>query len=119
MTERIIAYVDKTIVKITGLRIKGIKPFEVEKILQERIGRTVRVIGITGDSLQLDIYGLEPEAIRLDEQGIIQAISLIPGLTATEVTQIDRAEKARRVDIIELTEVAESACPKERWNARS
>lgn len=119
MAQRIIAYVDKTIVKITGLKIEGIKPIELETILRDKIGRPVRVIGVTSESLQLDVYGLEPEAVLQDEKGIIRAISLAPGLTATEVAQISQAEKARQVDLTVLAQGSVSACPKERWQSRS
>lgn len=119
MNERIIAYVDKTIVKITGLAITGLKPIDLERVLSETIGRPVRVIGVTSDSLELDVYGLEPEAIMRDEKGIIKAISLITGISATEVAQIDRAEKARQVDISVLSQRVENACPKERWLSRT
>ncbi|PKM88833.1 MAG: hypothetical protein CVU87_06545 [Firmicutes bacterium HGW-Firmicutes-12] len=115
MTERIIAYVDKTMVKIIGLKIKGIKPTDIEKVLLEQVERPVRVIGVTSDSLQLDIYGLDPEAILRDEKGIIKAISLVPGLSGTEIAQIDQAEKAQQVDIKTLSEGTDRACPKERW----
>jgi hypothetical protein len=115
MSERIIAYVDKTVVKISGLKIEGIKPIEIERVLRERVKRPVRVIGVTSDSLQLDIYGLEPDAIMRDEEGIIKAISLAPGLSGTEVAQIDQAEKAQQVDIATLSERINKACAKERW----
>ncbi|MDX9872322.1 MAG: hypothetical protein RBT41_07875 [Clostridia bacterium] len=115
MTERIIAYVDKTVVKITGLKIKGMKPVELEKALQEKLGRPARVIGVTSSSLQLDVYGLEPEAILGDEQGIITAISLTEGVTAAEVARIDTAEKALEADVDLLAQGPVSACPKERW----
>lgn len=115
MAERIIAYVDKTVIKITGLKIEGIKPVHLEKLLKEKLGRPARVIGVTSEALQLDVYGLEPEAILADEQGIITAISLAEGITATEVARIDAAEKALEVDIERLAKGPVSACPKERW----
>jgi hypothetical protein len=118
MNQRIIAYVDKTIVKITGLQVTGVKPAELEGILREKVGRPVRVIGVTSESLQLDIYGLEPEAIMQDEKGIIKAISLVPGLTATDVARIDQAEKAQQVDLATLAQCPDRSCPKERWQPK-
>ena len=67
--KRFIAFVDKTVVKITGLSMKGVKPFELEQILQERLKRAVRVIGVSGTDLKLDVYGLAPEEILADENG--------------------------------------------------
>jgi hypothetical protein len=115
MNEKIIAYLDKTIIKITGLQIKGLKPNVLEELVAKHIGRPVRVIGVTSETLQLDVYGLEPEAIMRDEQGIIKAISLVEGLTASDITQIDRAEKAAAVAVEELAKSIEASCPKERW----
>lgn len=115
MSEKIIAYVDKTVVKLTGLKIQGLKPFKLEEFLSSKIGRPVRVIGVTSDSLQMDIYGLEPEAVLEDKEGFIKAISLVPGITASEVVQIEKAEKAVTVPVEELARNRSSACPKERW----
>ncbi len=115
MSEKIIAYVDKTVVKVTGLKVQGFKPVKLEEVLSSKIGRPVRVIGVTSNSLQMDIYGLEPEAILEDSDGFIKAVSLVPGLTASEVVQIDKAEKAVTVPVEELAKNRSSACPKERW----
>jgi sensor domain CHASE-containing protein len=115
MADKIIAYVDKTIVKITGLRIQGVKPNVIEQLVADQIHRPVRVIGVTGDSLQMDVYDLEPDAILRDEAGVIKAISLAPGLTVSDVAQIDSAEKARTVDMQELAGNQTTGCLKERW----
>lgn len=118
MTDRIVAYIDKTIVKISGIKVQGIKPIEVEKLVSERIGRPIRVIGVTSDSLEMDVYGLEPEAILRDNTGIIKAISMVPGLLAADVARIDSAEKAQPVSAEELTRSGGAACPRERRLAR-
>jgi hypothetical protein len=114
MNEKIIAFVDKTVVKITGLSMKGVKPFELEDILQNRLNRAVRVIGVSGTDLKLDVYGLAPEEILADEKGIISALSLSKGVFATDVAQIAEAERAREVPIEELEKTPNDGCPRER-----
>ncbi|MBP1764047.1 MAG: uncharacterized protein H6Q65_1105 [Firmicutes bacterium] len=115
MEDKIVAYVDKTIVKITGIQIQGIKPIELEKAVAAKIGCPVRVIGVTSTSLKMDVYGLDPESILRDEQGLLQTISLIPGLTASDVTQIATAEKAKEISAEELAKRTRTCCPKENW----
>lgn len=115
MEDKIVAYVDKTIVKITGIRIQGIKPVDLEQAVAQKIGCPVRVIGVSSESIQMDIYGLEPEAVLRDEAGLIRTISLIPGLTATDVAQIATAEKAREISAEELAKRTRTSCPKENW----
>lgn len=115
MEDRIIAYVDKTIVKITGIQIQGLKPIELEKAVAQEIGCPVRVIGVSSQSIQMDIYGLEPEAILRNQKGLVQAISLIPGLTASEIVQIVTAEKAREISAEELAKRTRVSCPKANW----
>jgi predicted nucleic acid-binding protein len=115
LEDKIIAYVDKTIVKITGIRVHGIKPVDLEKAVAQSIGSPVRVIGVSSESIQMDIYGLEPEAVLRDATGLIRTISLIPGLTATDVAQIATAEKAREISAEELAKRTRTSCPKENW----
>lgn len=118
MEDQIVAYVDKTIVKITGIRVQGLKPAELETAVAQEIGCPVRVIGVTSQSIQMDVYGLTPEAIIRNEQGLIQAVSLIPGLTASEVAQIAMAEKARAISAADLAKRTRTSCPKENWVSR-
>lgn len=115
MEDKIIAYVDKTIVKITGIHVRGIKPADLEKKVAAAIGCPVRVIGVSSQSIQMDIYGLEPEAVLRNEKGFLQAVSLVPGLTASNIMQIATAEKAREVSAVELAKRTRTSCPKENW----
>lgn len=110
-----VAHVDKTVIKIKGLKIKGIKPFQIEKKLNEIIGRYTRVIGVTGSSIDIDVYGLEPEAIYRNEKGIIKAISTVEGITAFDVMKIDSAEKALEIDIEDVPKGSSDGCARERW----
>lgn len=99
---RIIAMVDKTVVKVTGLEVLGLKPRDVESHLAQALGRPARVIGVGGDGLSFDVYGLAPEAVLADAAGVIRAIALADGVRATEVAQIDSAERARTFDVADL-----------------
>ncbi|MGI6586165.1 MAG: hypothetical protein ACOX3L_09575 [Lutisporaceae bacterium] len=45
--EYIIAYADKTVLKISGLRIKGLNTKKLEQILKEKLYTLVRIIGVT------------------------------------------------------------------------
>lgn len=111
----IIAYVDKTVVKIRGLEVTGLKPYELEKKIEEVIDKRVRIIGVTGSSIDMDIYGMDKEAIFENESGIIKAISMTEGITALEVIKIDSAEKILEVDYENIPRGEYSGCGKERW----
>ena len=113
MTENIIAYVAKTIVKITGISVKGLKPSELEQNLADQLGCPVRVIGVSGGEIKMDIYGLEPEAILRDSRGLIRALALVPGLTAGEVAKIASAEKVAVLSAEELAGIKIAGCAKE------
>nr|WP_072514115.1 hypothetical protein [Ndongobacter massiliensis] len=115
MNEAIIAYVDKSVVKIRGLQVKGLKPFELEKKVEEQIDGRVRVIGVTGESIEMDIYGLDPEAIYANEKGIVQALSLTEGIVASDVVKIDQAEKIVEVDYRDIPTGEYIGCARERW----
>lgn len=115
METRIVAFVDKTVVKITGVKVRGLKPYELEQTLKNQIGRPVRVIGVTGDAIEMDIYGLEPEALYRDEQGIVKAVSMVSGITAAEVIKIASAEKSVEVSIERVPKGEYPGCAKERW----
>ncbi|TDT61902.1 hypothetical protein [Fonticella tunisiensis] len=115
MGSSVIAYVDKTIVKISGLKVKGLKPYQLEDNLRNFIGRPIRVIGVTGESIEMDIYGIEPEAIYKDEQGFIKAVSTADGITAADVVKIDSAQKAIEVPIDKVPRGNSEGCIKERW----
>ena len=75
----------------------------------------VRVIGVTGSSVDMDVYGIDPEKLLKDEQGIIEAVSLSEGITATEVARIAEAKRIVEVDYAELEGKKRTACARERW----
>jgi hypothetical protein len=117
MKERIIVLADKTILRVAGLDVRGLKPTDLEKALSDRLDTPVRVIGVTGESIEVDVYGMEPEAVLADETGAISAISAVEGITASEVTHIASARRAVDVDLDSLPRPMPSAgCRAERWH---
>ncbi|MFW6286350.1 MAG: hypothetical protein ACOC29_00265 [Candidatus Sumerlaeota bacterium] len=115
MDERVIVFADKSVLKIEGLRVRGLKPSELESTLREKLQTTVRLIGVTGDSVELDVYGLEPEAIMKDKAGLIRAVSLVEGIRANEVETMASTRRAVAVDIDRIPPRGEG-CAGERWN---
>ena len=113
--EHVIAYADKTVLKISGVKVKGLKPEDLEEKMNTLFQRPVRLIGVTSDSVEMDVYSLEPEQILENQEGLITAISMVPGLTATEVVQIASAEKARAVSADQIVPGLGQGCARERW----
>ena len=56
---KVIVQVDKTVVKITGVDVKGLNIQELESLLKDKLKSMVRIIGVTGSSLEMDVYGIE------------------------------------------------------------
>ncbi len=112
----VIVYADKTVLKVQGLNIKGLNTGALEKILTEKFGSIVRVIGVTGNSLDMDVYGLGPEQIRRDEQGFIQTIAAAEGISLTDVTRLASAQKIKAVDIDKIPPRDKDYCAGERWS---
>lgn len=115
MSTRVIAYVDKTVVKIRGVKVHGLKPVAVERALARRLGRPVRVIGVTGDSIDMDVYGLDAEAVWRNERGIIKAVSAVDGICGAEVARIASADKPTEMDIARIPAQRGAGCARERW----
>lgn len=112
---KIIVQVDKTVVKITGLKIKGLNIQELEKIIFDKLKSAVRIIGVTGKSIEMDVYGINEEDILKDEGGIIKAISLADGITLSDLAQVSSVQKIKSVDINHIPESNENGCRGERW----
>lgn len=111
----IIAHADKTVLKISGLQVRGLNTRQLEELLSERLHTFVRVIGVTGDRVEMDVYNLEPEQIAKDEQGIIQTVALTEGITASEISAISCNKKIVEVDFDAVPGRPTSDCPRERW----
>ena len=117
MTEnaQIFVQIDKTVVKITGLSVRGLNTVGLEGALKKRMGGVVRIIGVTGDSLAMDVYGLEETDILRNEEGLIKAIAMAEGITLTDVASLAAVKKIRAVDVDEVPDYIEGGCPAERW----
>lgn len=111
----IIAHVDKTVLRISGLEIKGMNTRQLEEILSHRLKSFARVIGVTGEHIEMDVYNLDPEKIQKDANGVIQAIALADGITLTDLTKVSCNEKIKDVAFSEIPEEHISDCPRERW----
>ena len=53
----VIVHADKTVMRITGLRVQGLDTRALEQLLAERLATAVRVIGVTGEAVEMDVYG--------------------------------------------------------------
>ena len=112
---KVIVQVDKTVVKISGIDVKGLNIQELEKIIKDKLQSVVRIIGVTGSSLEMDVYGIEEEDVLRESDGLIKAISLADGITLTDLAQISSVSKIKTVDINDVPEYEEGQCMKERW----
>lgn len=112
---KVIVQVDKTVVKITGLEVKGLNIQDLEKVIQDKLKSVVRIIGVTGTSVEMDVYGVEEESILKESDGLVKAISLAEGITIGDLTKISSVEKIKTVDFDNLPEYNEGGCMKERW----
>ncbi|MGE4213234.1 MAG: hypothetical protein AB7E42_00455 [Anaerotignaceae bacterium] len=112
---KVIVQVDKTVIKITGLQVKGLNIQELEKIILDKLKSVVRIIGVTGESIEMDVYGIEEEDVLKEENGLIKAIAVADGITISDVSQISSVEKIKSVDFNNLPEYHEGTCMKERW----
>lgn len=114
--QKIIAFADKTILKISNVSIKGLDTKELESSLMEKLNTVVRIIGVTGANIEMDIYNLSPEDVLKDAQGIIKAVSLTEGINAENVMELS-AEKAVQVDINNIDMIKNISCARERWQS--
>ena len=94
----IIAHADKSVLKISGLTVKGLNTLQIEELLAAKLKTAVRVIGVTGESIEMDVYQIEPEKIRRDQKGIIEAVALAEGISLTDMTKMVCGDKIVEVD---------------------
>lgn len=113
---KVIVQVDKTVVKIGGLDVKGLNIQQLEEILQNKLKSLVRIIGVTGSSIEMDVYGLEESNILREEDGLIKAIALAEGINISDVTTLSYVKKIKSVNIDSIPEYKEDGCGGERWN---
>lgn len=112
---QVIVYADKTVLKITGLKIQGLDTRSIESIMREKLGTIVRVIGVTGDEIDMDVYGIDADQILRDEQGIIHAVSAAEGIEVTDVVRLASAEHIVPVAWDSIKAREGQYCQKERW----
>lgn len=116
--EYIIAHADKSVLKITGLEVKGLNTKQLEQILADKLHTFVRVIGVTGENIEMDVYNIEPDQVRKDEKGLVESIVLTEGITVTDLTKISCSEKIVEVEYDSIPEEPISECARERWMKR-
>ncbi len=115
-TEKIIAFADKTVFSIRGLKVKGLNTEEIEDILTKKFGTLVRVIGVSGERIEMDVYGIEPEQIKKDQNDVIKAVACAEGVTLTDLAQVESAEKIVEVDYNDVKSLTGPYCARERWS---
>ena len=116
--EYIVAYADKSVLKISGLSVKGMSTTQVEDLLSDKLKALVRVIGVTGTSIEMDVYDAEPEQIRKNADGLIETLALAEGITASDVTQVLCSDKIVPVNFDDIPAEPLSDCARERWIKR-
>ncbi len=116
--EYIIAHADKSVLKISGLEVKGLNTKQLEEILAEKLKTFVRVIGVTGDGVEMDVYDIEPDQVRKNEKGLIESIVLAEGITVTDLTKIVCSDKIVNVEYDSIPDEPISDCARERWMKR-
>ena len=115
----IIAHADKSVLRISGLSVRGLNTAQLEAILSDKLHSFVRVIGVTGEGVEMDVYNPDPDQIRRDERGVIDALALAEGITVTDLTRMSVNEKIVEVDFDRIPDTPLSGCAKERWIRRS
>lgn len=117
MAEKVIVYTDKTMLKITGIRVKGLRAPELEESLQQIFHRPVRLIGVTGNQIEMDIYGLDNEAALNKADGVVQAISFVEGITADNIIEISCSGRSVELNVEEIRRLTASSgqCGRESW----
>lgn len=112
-TTSAIVYADKTVLRVTGIQVKGLDTRTLEALLTERFSSLVRVIGVTGNSIEMDIYGIAEEDILRDEDGVIQTIALADGISLSDLAKMESAKRIHEVPLEEIP--ACLGCAAERW----
>ena len=93
----------------------GLNTQDLERRRSERLHALVRVMGVTGEQIEMDVYGIDPAQIRKDEKAVIQAISLVEGISAEDLCQISVSEKIIDVNIDDVPDKPYHGCARERW----
>jgi hypothetical protein len=111
----VFAYADKTMLRISGLSVRGLNAGQLEELLARELNSMVRVIGVTGQSIDMDVYGLSEDNILRDEKKIIKAAALAEGITLTDLASLACSGKTTAVEAAALARPAGLHCAGERW----
>lgn len=114
----VIVQVDKTVVKINGISVKGLNINGLEEILKDKLKSMIRIIGVTGETLEMDVYGMEESDILRAEDGLIKAIATADGITVSDVSHLSSVKKIQTVDFDAVPEYIANGCMGERWQKR-
>lgn len=112
---RILVQVDKTVIKVTGLSVRGLRVNELEELLQQRLKSMVRIIGVSGSHIEMDVYGVEEKDILRDSDGIIKTIALARGIQVSDVAAMERVQKIQAVPFDSIPPYHPGECRAERW----
>jgi hypothetical protein len=111
----VFAYADKTMLRISGISVRGLNAGRLEELLAREMNSPVRVIGVTGQSIDMDVYGLGEADILRDEKNIIKAVALAEGITLTDLAGLACSGKTTAVEAADLSRPAGPHCIGERW----
>ena len=75
----------------------------------------VRIIGVSGDRIEMDVYGVEEADILRDEAGIIKTVALARGIRVSDVTAMEQVRKIRPVPFDCIPSYSPGDCRAERW----
>ena len=117
-SSKIIAFADKTVFSINGLEIKGLNTEQIEDILIKKFGTIVRVIGVTSERIEMDVYGIDPEQIMRDENDVIKAVACAEGITLTDLVKVENAERILDVNYNDIVTPNSPYCARERWSGK-
>lgn len=115
----IIVHADKSVMRISGIQVKGLNTQQLEQVLIDKLHALVRVIGVTGEAIEMDVYDVEPDHVIRNEKGLIEVLSLAEGITASDVTKISCSEKIVEVEFDRIPHLPISGCAREKWIRRS
>ena len=98
----------------------GDQPQAIEKIVDSIRGgaQYSTLIGVTGSSIEMDVYDIDPEQVRKNADGVIDTIALAEGISVSDVTSLSCSDRIVPVDFNNIPDEPISDCPMERWIKR-
>ena len=113
---KVIVYADKNMISISGISVKGLNTTQIEEMLTESIGQNTRIIGVTTENIEMDIYGAADYKLEDIAGKLLKVISLTDEITCSDIVSIASNGKLLEVDYknIPSAEVG-GGCVGERW----